>query len=30
MKEQPFLFKKTMQNGKYIDREAEPPCVHLA
>ena len=19
-----------MQNGKYIDLEAEPPCVHLA
>ena len=25
-----LLWKKTIQNGKYFDLEAEPPCVHLA
>ena len=29
-KSNPFVEKTTMQNGKYIDLEAEPPCVHLA
>ena len=29
-KSNPFVEKTTMQNGKYIDLEAEPPCVHPA